>query len=64
MANNASHIVTDRFTSLTADKLSKKPPQLQQPQSSHNSKSKKDYNTDHLYRPIKPKPHSGLKMEK
>jgi len=54
MANNASHIVTDKFTSLTAEKLNKKTPQSQ------NSKSKKDYNTDHLYRPIKPKPHSGL----
>ena len=54
MANNESHIVTDKFTSLTAEKLNKKTPQSQ------NSKSKKDYNTDHLYRPIKPKPHSGL----
>ena len=46
MAKNASHIVTDRFTSLTADKLSKKVP---------NKNNKCDY-SDHHFRPIKPKP--------
>ena len=63
MAQNASHIVTDRFTSLTAEKLNKKvpPPLLITPTSSSSTSSNKkrhvvDYATDHLFRPIKPKP--------
>ena len=61
MAQNASHIVTDRFTSLTAEKLNKKvpPPLLITPTSSASSNKKRhvvDYATDHLFRPIKPKP--------
>lgn len=54
MATHASHIITDRFTSLTAEKLSKKillnSAHKEQPSSSI------DLDFSHKYRPIKPKP--------
>ena len=56
MAAHASHIITDRFTSLTADKLSKKILLSTKNTNDQQQMIFNDLDVSSKFRPIKPKP--------